>query len=73
MSTPRDQQVICRECKAVLGRYLGKQAKQLPRLVLLPNVALLVAADRVDLFCPACGHARGVDLTRYQVAREKAA
>lgn len=72
MTPPRDQ-VTCRQCGAVLGRYVARQPERLPRLALLPNVALLLTVDRVDLFCPLCSHVRRVDLTRYQVAREKAA
>lgn len=72
MTAPRDQ-VTCRQCGAVLGRFVGGTSDRLPRLDLLPNVVLLVTLGRVDAFCPLCSHVRRIELTRYQVTRGKAA
>lgn len=72
MTAPRDQ-VTCRQCGAVLGRFAPRRSGLPLQINLVPKVALLVMPERVDVFCPACGHVRNVDLHRYRVAREKAA
>lgn len=72
MTAPRDQ-VTCRGCGAVLGRFAPRRSGYPLQINLIPRVALLVMPERVELFCPLCNHVRSVDLTRYRVAREKAA
>jgi len=72
MTTPRDQ-VVCKECGSVLGRFAPRRTGLPLQINLTSRVALLVMPARVEMFCPDCGHVRAVDLSRYRVAREKAA
>ncbi|MFN8676115.1 MAG: hypothetical protein U0Z70_07025 [Thermomicrobiales bacterium] len=79
MPAPRNQ-VTCRACGAVMGRFVrgrpggGRRAQRnayqmQPRLDVLPTVALLVFPGSVELFCPHCSHVRRADLHRYAVKR----
>jgi hypothetical protein len=71
-ASPRNQ-VLCKQCGLTLGRVAPRKSGLPLQITLMPRVALLVMPGRVDVFCPACGHVRSVDLHRYRVAREKAA
>lgn len=83
MTTSTRDQVTCRDCGAVLGRFVpgGHESKQSPnryhfppRFDLHDNVAVYLTLGRADIFCPECGKARQIDLARYGlVARGKAA
>ena len=83
MTAPRDL-VSCRQCGAVLGQFasgrppggraIPNQHRFVPRLNLQSNVAIYLTADRADIFCPACGYGRQIDLHRYSlVVRGEAA
>lgn len=63
MSAPRDQ-VTCKQCGAVLGQFVDGEP---PRLELSDNVRVFLWHGRVDIYCPACGQTRAVDLSRYEV------
>ena len=73
--TPSRDLVTCRQCGAVLGRYVarrtGRQAGTHPdpvaRIDLGARVRMYMVQCRVDVSCPDCGHVRTIDVTRRAV------
>ena len=76
MTPPRDV-VTCKQCGAVLGTFVdgrpggGRQNRNEYRMQsrfdLCDNVVVYLTLGRVDIYCPACGQTREVDLARYDV------
>ena len=74
MTAPRDQ-VVCRQCGAVLGRVNSVQGhRKHDRMLLRPDVVLvIVMAQRVDVICPECGYCRAVRVDQFAVIQRAAA
>ncbi len=81
MTALRDQ-VVCRQCGAVLGTFVarrtGRQAGSHPdpvaRIDLNDRVGIYVTHGRAEVSCPDCGQVRLIDLMRHNVfAPRKAA
>lgn len=74
MTPPRDQ-VVCRQCGAVLGKVNSVQGhRKHDRMMLRPDVVLVVVmAERVDVICPECGYCRAVRVDQFAVIQRAAA
>lgn len=74
MTAPRDQ-VVCRNCGAVLGKVNSVQGHRKHNHMMLRHdvVMVVVLAVRVDIICPECGYCRGVRVEQFPVIQRAAA
>lgn len=73
MTAPRDQ-VVCRQCGAVLGKVNSLQGHRKHNHMTLRHdvVMVVVLAVRVDIICPECGYCRGVRVEQFPVIQRAA-